>query len=231
VQVHKSVRELNARRGTSIKAPDKKKTATFILSCATVGGAVYLALEAALPLSPLKRGHELAVFCGFFLTPLAILLATKRKPELGKFDRGFFEGLGLYMLFLVPLLFLIPLNKEFFWGYRMAPATAVIWAFYTFIQVSSVDFFTKRIVQLEVWQAWGKSWGLAAQFAAWSGAHVIEYMWLKDLAGPAGAILFLGTTGALTGLLYLRTKNVLGMMVGHWLLNLILAGVAVIFFG
>jgi hypothetical protein len=213
------------------RAKNPRRTAIFILACTIAGGAAYWALEAGLPLTPLKRGHELAVFCGFFLVPLGILWATGRKLQLGSFDRGLLEGIGLYMLFLVPLLFLIPLNKEFFSGYRMAPATAALWAFYTFIQVSSVDFFTKRIVQLEVWQAWGKSWGLAAQFAAWSGAHVVEYMWLKDLTGPAGAILFLGTTGALTGLLYLRTKNVLGMMVGHWLLNLILAGAAVIYLG
>jgi hypothetical protein len=214
-----------------MESADKKKTAVLILACVIFGGTVYLALEAALPLTPLKPGHELAVFCGFFLVPLGILLATKRKPELGKFDRGFLAGLGLYMLFLVPLLFLIPLHPEFFGGYRMSPAAAVRWAVLTFIQVSTVDFFTKRIVQLEVWRAWGEGWGLAAQFAAWSGAHVVEYMWLKDLAGPAGAILFLGITGALTGLLYLRTKNVLGMMTGHWVLNLLLAAAAVIYLG
>jgi hypothetical protein len=210
---------------------DKKNAAIFILGCAIAGSAVYWALEAALPLTPVRPGHELAVFCGFFLVPLGILLATKRSPGLGRFDRGFFEGLGLYLLFLVPLLFLIPSHREFFGGYRMAPVTAVPWAVLVFLQVSSVDFFTKRIVQLEVWRSWGKGWGLAAQFAAWSGAHVVEYLWLRDLAGPAGAILFLGTTGALTGLLYLRTRNVLGMMVGHWVLNLLLAAAAVIYLG
>ena len=122
------------------------------------------------------------------------------------------------MLFCVPLLFLIPLHREYFSWYRMAPAAAAWWAFLTLIQVSSVDFFTKRIVQL------------AAQFAAWCGAHVVEYMWLKDLTGPAGAVLFLGITGALTGLLYLRTKNVLGMMAGHWFLNIAIAISAVAYY-
>jgi len=213
------------------EAPNKKKTAIFILSCVIAGAAVYFTLETALPLTPLRPGHELAVFCGFFLVPLGMLLATKRTPELGRFDRGFFEGIGLYMLLLLPLLLLIPSHREFFGNYRMAPAAVVPWALLTLVQVSSVDFFTKRIVQLEVWRAWGEGWGLAAQFLAWSGAHVIEYMWLRDLTGPAGAVLFLGISGALTGLLYIRTKNVLGMMVGHWMLNLILAGSAVIYLG
>jgi len=222
------------RRGVVRDKSDAGKgwrTAVFIAACTLSGGAVYVALESGLLPATLKVGHELAVVGGFFLVPLGILLATGRKPRLGRLDRGFFEGIGLYMLFLVPLLLLIPLYPDFFSAYMMVPAAVVPWAILTLMQVSTVDFFTKRIVQLEVWEAWGKSWGLVAQFATWSGAHVIEYMWLKDIATPAGAVIFLGTTGALTGLLYIRTKNVLGMMVGHWMLNLILAASAVIYLG
>ena len=43
-------------RGT-MESADKNKTATFILGCVIFGGAVYWALEAALPLTPLKPGH------------------------------------------------------------------------------------------------------------------------------------------------------------------------------
>jgi len=210
---------------------DRRKTAIFVLACAILGGAAFWALELALPRTPLAPGHEVAVFVGFFLVPLAILLFKGRKVRLGGLDRGFLMGFGLYMCFLVPLLFLIPAHPAFFGRYRMEPAAAVAWALLTLIQVSSVDFFTKRIVQLEVEGAWGAGWGMAAQFAAWSIGHVPEYLWLSALAGPAGAVLFLGITGALTGLLYHRTKNVLGMMVGHWLLNLILAGAALIYLG
>jgi hypothetical protein len=110
-----------------------------------------------------------------------------------------------------------------------APALAA-WAFLTLIQVSSVDFFTKRIIQLEVEKLWGPAKGMAAQFLVWCGAHVIEYMWLKDIAGPAGAVLFLGITGAVSGVVYWKTKNVLGMMAGHWILNLLLAAAAVAYY-
>lgn len=217
--------------GKNEGANGKRQAAKFIFACVVLGGASYFALEIILPHTPLKPGHEAAVFCGFTLIPLAVLLMTGRRPRLGKLDRGFFEGVGLYMLFLAPLLFLIPSHPQYFSGYRMAPAAAASWAILTFLQVSSVDFFTKRIVQLEVWEAWGPAWGMAAQFCAWCGAHMLEYMWLKDLTGPAGAVLFLGITGALTGLLYYRTRNVLGMMAGHWLLNVLLAVAAVIYLG
>jgi hypothetical protein len=208
---------------------DKGKAARFLLACILLGGGTFASLELALPLTPLAPGHEIAVFAGFFLVPFAILLYTKRKPQLGKLDTGFFYGILLYMLFSIPLLLLIPSHTQYFSAYRMAPAAAALWGLLTFIQVSSVDFFTKRIIQLEVWNAWGAGWGMAAQFAAWSVGHVPEYMWLKDLAGPAGAVLFLGFTGALTGLLYYRTRNVLGMMAGHWLLNVLLAAAAVLY--
>lgn len=211
--------------------PDKRDAAKFLLACILLGGGTFASLELALPLTPLGPGHEIAVFTGFFLVPLAILLYTKRKPRLGKLDFGFLQGILLYMLFAIPLLLLIPSHPQYFSVYRMEPAAAALWGLLTFIQVSSVDFFTKRVIQLEVWNALGAGWGMAAQFAVWSAGHVPEYLWLKDLAGPAGAVLFLGITGALTGLLYYRTRNVLGMMAGHWLLNVLLAAAAVIYLG
>jgi hypothetical protein len=200
----------------------------FVVSCTALGAVVYLALEYGLQLTPLKPGaHQLAVFLGFSVIPLSVLLLTKRRIGLGGFDRGFLAGIGLYLLFTTPLLLLIPGNPEYFKGYRMAAPALASWAFLTLVQVSTIDFFTKRIVQLEVERLWGPGKGMLAQFIAWGGAHVIEYGWLKDLAGPAGAVLFLGVTGALTGALYWKTKNVAGMMAGHWVLNLLLAAAAI----
>jgi hypothetical protein len=208
-----------------------KHPAAFIGVCLLLGGGAYLALDYGLPLTPFGHGsHEFAVFVGFLAVPFTILLQTQRKPELGGLDRGFLAGIGMYLLFLLPLLALIPSNPEYFRGYRMAAPALAAWAFLTLIQVSSVDFFTKRIVQLEVENLWGPAKGMAAQFLAWCGAHVIEYMWLKDIAGPAGAVLFLGITGAVSGVVYWKTKNVLGMMAGHWILNLLLAAAAVAYY-
>jgi hypothetical protein len=209
-----------------------KDPVRFIVVCLILGGAAYLALEYGLPLTPYGHGsHQLAVFVGFLAVPFTVLLFTRRKPKLGGLDRGFLAGIGMYLLFLLPLLALIPSNPDYFRGFRMMAPVFAAWAFLTLIQVSSVDFFTKRIVQLEVEKLWGPGRGMLAQFAVWCGAHVIEYGWLKDIAGPVGAILFLGVTGAVTGAVYWRTKNVLGMMAGHWLLNLLLAGVAIMYYG
>lgn len=203
----------------------------FIPACLFLGGGAYLALEYGLPLTPFWYGaHQMAVFVGFLAVPFTVLLYTRRKPELGGFDRLFLAGIGLYLVFLLPILGLIPANESYFRGYRMAAPALAGWAFLTLIQVSSVDFLTKRIVQLEVEKLWGPGKGMLAQFLAWCGAHVIEYGWLQDLAGPAGAVLFLGVTGAVTGAVYWRTKNVLGMMAGHWILNLLLLAAALIYY-
>lgn len=203
----------------------------FIAGCLVLGGVTYLALELSLPLTPFGKGaHQLAVALGFLVVPLAMLRLSGRRPELGGVDRGFLAGVGLYMLFLSPLLLLVPANPQYFRGYRMEATAFLAWALLTLLQVGSVDFFTKRIVQLESERAWGAGKGMALQFLTWAGAHVLEYGWLKDLAGPAGAALFLGLTGAATGLVYWRTKNVTGMMAGHWLLNLGMAAAAVIYY-
>lgn len=217
--------------GPQISVKGLKDPVSFIGVCLLLGGGAYLALDYGLPLTSYGRGaHEFAVFAGFLAVPFTLLLQTRRKPELGGLDRGFFAGIGMYLLFLSPLLALVPMHPEYFRGYRMAAPALGAWAFLTLIQVSSVDFFTKRIVQLEVEKLWGPGKGMLAQFAAWSGAHVIEYMWLQDIATPAGAVLFLGITGATSGAVYWKTKNVLGMMAGHWILNLLLAAAALAYY-
>ena len=218
-------------RGLQRSAKGLKHPVPFICACLLLGGCAFLALELGLPLTPFGNGsHQLAVFIGFLAVPFTILLLTRRKPELGGLDRGFLTGIGMYLLFLLPLLALVPMNPDYFRGYRMAAPALAAWAFLTLIQVSSVDFFTKRIVQLEIERRWGPGRGILVQFAVWCGAHVIEYVWLKDVAGPAGAILFLGITGAVSGVVYWKTKNVLGMMAGHWVLNLLLAAAAMIYY-
>lgn len=210
-------------RGLSPLSRGLKGPVGFIGTCLLLGGGAYFALEYGLPLTPFGNGaHQLAVFVGFLAVPFTVLLYTRRKPELGGFDRRFLIGIGMYLVILLPLLLLLPANESYFRGYRMAAGALAGWLFLTLIQVASVDFFTKRIVQFELEKLWGPGKAMMAQFAAWSGAHVIEYGWLKELAGPAGAILFLGVTGAVTGAVYWKTKNVLGMMAGHWVLNILL---------
>lgn len=208
-----------------------KHPVAFIGVCILLGGGAYLALEYGLPRTPFGTGsHQLAVFIGFLAVPFTVLLHTRRKPELGGLDRGFLAGIGMYIAFAMPLLLLVPANPAYFRGYHMAAPAFAAWAFLTLIQVSSVDLFTKRIVQLEIERLWGPGKGMLAQFAVWCGAHVIEYAWLKEIAGPAGAVLFLGVTGAVSGFVYWKTKNVLGMMVGHWVLNLVLAAAALLYY-
>jgi len=207
-----------------------RNPAVFIAACLALGGGAYLACESGLPFVIAGAGaHQLAVFLGFSAVPAALIVLTKRRAELGGLDQKFLAGLGLYLCFLGPLVLLIPSNPEYFKGYRMPAPAFAVYMVLTLLQVSTVDFFTKRVVQLEVERAWGPGMGILAQFAAWTGGHVIEYFWLKDLAGPAGAVLFLGMTGALTGALYWKTKNVLGMMAGHWVLNLLLAAAAILY--
>ena len=210
----------------------RREAARLILISSVAGTAVYACVELGLPTVGIRRGaHELAVFFGFSITPLLTLLLSGRRPGLGGVDRGFAEGAGIYLLFLIPILPLITSRRTHFEGYLMEPAEAALWALLTLIQVTSVDFFTRRVVQLEVERAWGPATGVVAGFAAWSTGHIIEFGWLKELMGPPGALLFLGLTGALTGLVYHRTGNALGLMTGHFLLNVLVAAASAAILG
>ncbi len=206
--------------------------AALVITCSLSGAAVFFCAGPALVALGLSRGaHELAVFAGFFLAPMLVIVLSGRRAELGGLDRGFFEGVGAYVLLIAPLIPLIPLNRVYFESYRMGAGEAASWAFLTLLQVSTIDFFTRRVVQLELERAWGPGWGLLAGFAAWAGGHVLEYLWLRELMTPPGAALFLGLAGALTGLVYWRTKNALGLMAGHFLLNALVAALSIILLG
>lgn len=212
--------------------PPRIMSALLILTSSIVGSAVYSGFELFFSAIGVRKGsHELAVFLGFFVAPLGALLLWGRRPELGRLDRGFWAGAAAYQLFLPPIILVIPSNRAYFEAYRMGAGEAGLWALLTLLQVSSVDFFTRRVVQLEVERAWGPGQGLLAGFIAWCAGHVLEYGWLRGLMGPPGTLLYIGLAGVLTGIVYWRTKNALGLMAGHFILNLLAAVAAVALLG
>jgi hypothetical protein len=109
------------------------------------------------------------------------------------------------------------------------PATALVlpggllWAAATFLHVGAVDYFTKRVVQRESEVLWGSRRSQAIQFVAWAVGHIVEWFWLRDILGDAGAWTFLLAAGAVTGWAYARWRSVLGLMAGHLMVNVVAA--------
>lgn len=101
------------------------------------------------------------------------------------------------------------------------------------LNVLMFEYYSKAFIQLQFTEAKGSlrlfngaieiksgKWlGFVLQNIAWLGGHVQEFLWLQDFIGVVGAIFFILVSGILTGLTVLESENILGVSLGHVLLN------------
>jgi membrane protease YdiL (CAAX protease family) len=154
---------------------------------------------------------------------LAFGIPSKRGPKLGKIDSKFAISLLLYQVFTLWLMVYIPRDPGFFSDFSLGSSEHVQYIITVGFYVPPVDFFTRRFIQSEVTHTFGPWAGFWAGTIAWIVGHILELVWLSELMGPAGSATFIVVSGLVTGLLYMRYKNVLGLMTGHWLVNVILS--------
>ncbi len=164
--------------------------------------------------------HQFSVFVSFMIAPVIILMLMKKSLRVGKIDKGFVYGILVYLFFFFWVFSYYFFNPGFFDVFNVKGEEFVLYNILIIMNVTPVDFFTKRIIQLDFSEGFGKMNGLYIQVIAWMMGHVYELFWLKNLMGIGGALLFIAVSGIVTGFVYLKTKNVLGFMFGHWLLNL-----------
>jgi hypothetical protein len=192
--------------------------------------------------------HQVSVFISFLLFPFLFLACvpfndlkkrisldprnvTRCDPvpvlrSLGGIDRGFLAGILLYLVFAGYVFAYYQRDPDFFTGYDKQGTALLSFIFLTALNVMPVDFFTKRFIQLPLSNAYGPGIALGLQTLVWLLAHIPESLWLDELMGPVGVWVFLFFSGLTTGIIYERTKNVSGMMVGHVLLNVLVVGMA-----
>ncbi len=104
------------------------------------------------------------------------------------------------------------------------------------INVIVFEFYSKAFIQIQFSQAKGslklfkgaleiksgKILGFILQNIAWLGGHIQEFFWLQDYIGTVNSIFFIIVSGVLTGLTVMETENILGVSVGHVLLNVLI---------
>ena len=167
-----------------------------------------------------------AMFISFFMIPsifLALGIPSRRGHKLGKFDTKFLLCLLLYQVFTLWILAYLPRKHEFFMDFSIGSMGHISYIILVGLYVPPVDFFTRRVIQSEVSLSFGKWAGFSAGTAAWLVGHIPEIVWLSELMGPWGSAVFIIVSGLVTGLLFMRYKNVLGLMGGHWVLNIIIS--------
>lgn len=205
----------------------------MVVSLAVMGAALYGALSAAIFYWRWPVPDSIHVGVPFLLVPVLYLAWRRLPPGFGNLDRPFVWSAAAYAPFALWVAAAAPGSSAYFsaLAHSIATLPALLWwSVDTFFHVGAVDYFTKRIVQSEAEVVWGPKRALLIQWAAWSAGHVVEWMWLRFILGDAGAALFLVFSGLATGLAYMRWKNVGGLMVGHFLVNVTAAAVAVAFY-
>lgn len=172
----------------------------------------------------LRGEHSVDVALAFLVLPAAMLLAMREPPDLGALDRWLVQGVVVYLPFALWVVLYIPSHADFFRDWARleegGPSVA-LHATIVGVNVAAVDYFCRRVVQLGASRAWGDRWGLALATAAWLVGHVPEALWLEDLMGLASGLSFIVLAGVATGLVYMRGRNVAGLMLGHALLNVV----------
>ncbi len=201
-----------------------------------LGLVVGLSCLAYAPLWALDTGvrgdHAVDVVLAFLVLPAVLLLAMRERPELGALDGWLALGVAVYMPFALWFVLVVPSHGDYFreWARLDEGAPYVVGhAALVAANVASVDFFCRRVVQLEASRAWGDRRGFAVATVAWLVGHVPEAIWLDDLVGLAAGVSIIVLAGVATGLVYMRGRNVAGLMLGHATLNIvIIAGTALL---
>jgi hypothetical protein len=166
--------------------------------------------------------HALLVFGSFLILPLFLLFLREGR---GVFSgivgnrSGILLGLCAYGVFTPIFVFLFgasvgPVGD----GWRYVYSAMLV-----SINVSSVDFFTKRVVQYVIDKELGVKFGVVAGFLAWVIGHIPEHLWLSSYGTPITSALFLAGTGIVLSIIYAKTKDVVGFMMGHAGMNVFIS--------
>lgn len=203
------------------------------LTAAGLVSSTYLSFYVLKSQAGIAVPDSIAVGVPFLLIPFLYLRSVGQAPELGALDLTFLLSAAAYAPFALWVAAAAPGAAWFFAPYAATVSSfpfVLWWSVDTFFHVGAVDYFTKRVVQHEAEARWGAWNGLWCQVAAWGAGHLIEWLWLRLLLGDLPAAAFLVLAGFVTGLAYMRWKNVLGLMVGHFLVNVAAAAAAVVLY-
>ncbi len=138
----------------------------------------------------------------------------------GNFGISLFGGLMIYQIAAIVFL----AKKIFFNGWLAFTSEEVVINLVLIgIMASLTDFWTRGFILMQFSDHYGKRWGIIIQNMSWFTIHIYEVQLLQYYMGLWGAIaltLILGIGGDLVAL---KTRNLYGLMLGHFVLNIQIA--------
>jgi len=126
------------------------------------------------------------------------------------------------------LVYFLSTPKDWFWQILFVTLNVSMFEFYSkaFIQIQLAEA-TKTTKPIKLFKGKmtlerGKSIGFIVQFIVWMGGHWLEFTWLPNYMGLWNAIFFIVVSGLITGYTVYKTENILGVTIGHVMLNVFL---------
>lgn len=132
-------------------------------------------------------------------------------------------GIGVYAIAL--LVFIASIGKpsfdsSFVAGYRNKPLLDIaITTCLVAVMAMVTDIWTRGFVLMMLAKHKSIAFGIAAQNVTWFLVHIYEIIILMDALTLPGAVALTLTLGILGDVVALKTKNIIGLGIGHIVLN------------
>jgi hypothetical protein len=202
---------------------------------AVLAGIFYYYRTNYLTLSSLEHDIFRAVrmTCVYVLIPFGWAWGYKKVPwkDFGltrkKFVQSLILGIAVYSIALVAFLLLLgnpEFDKHFRWGmdYPLSEwlLTLALVSWMAFV----TDLWTRGFVLMQLAKHQSPAFGILAQNITWLGVHIYEILLLGPSMGILGALGLTLVLGVLGDVVALKTKNIIGLGIGHIFLNLAFLG-------
>ncbi|UCH87976.1 MAG: hypothetical protein JSV49_06820 [Thermoplasmata archaeon] len=165
----------------------------------------------------------------YFIIPMFWLVKVRKfkLEDLGLTSRNMLMslilGIGVYAIALAVFLMALGIpefDKYYHWGHSMplsefmAKMALIAW------MATLTDIWTRGMVLMPVLKLRGIFLAVLLQNLVWFAAHMYEIDLLADSITLAGAVMLTLTLGILGDLVAIKTKNIIGLCVGHIALNI-----------
>jgi hypothetical protein len=136
-------------------------------------------------------------------------------------------GIGVYFIALTIFLMSIgnpEFDRYFLWGNEMSAGEfAAIMALVAWM-AALTDIWTRGMVMMPILKLKGIPLAILAQNVVWFAAHAYEIEFLIGSLTLAGAVTLTLALGILGDLVAIKTRNIIGLSIGHIILNLAFFG-------
>ncbi len=131
-----------------------------------------------------------------------------------------FSILGGILVYLVAIIVFLK-YEIFFSGWYRTPWTIILLKFIIVgLMASITDYWTRGFILFELSKRYNNQIAIVTQNVVWFIIHIYEIDLLEPYIGLLNAIILTLILGIGGDLVALKTKSILGLMIGHILLNL-----------